>query len=349
MDELASKFSEFGEVLRANYINTYDRRLRSFSDVFPGSLTHCRKQWEDFQPTLIHLNKQNLEDGLDLLNLAESLPYPRAVTIHITQTQASLGAFLGRGRDWIAGRFLRQFNGALIAISKTRGKKLRQFIGSAQKNSQIETIENGVWVPTREERLTKRKEARSQLGVEPNQLLIVAIGRMEQQKRPLLFLEWAKYLRSLLPSVRFLWVGDGRSTSDWEHWVQQNQAEAYIQRLGWQTDVTPYLAAADGFFHPAQFEGLPFALLEAMAWSLPCFITPSLAKELSFPEGVCAIVGEEGDYSNLRNLVEPRQRSSIGEKGYQLVQQKFSLAKMVERYEALYSHVLSNSQQSKQR
>ena len=342
MDELVSQFSEFGEVLRSRYANTYDHKFRSFRYLFPSSLSDCRQQWENFQPDLIHLNKQNLEDGLDLLNLMESLPYPPVVTIHITQTQTSLGAFLGRGRDWVAGRFLRKFSGALIAISQTRGKNLCQFIGSAEKTPEIQTIENGVLLPSAEERLAKRQKGRGHLEIEPDQLLIVAIGRMEEQKRPLLFLEWAKYLRSLLPSVRFLWVGDGRSVTDWEHWVQQNQAEAYIQRLGWQTDVTPYLAAADGFFHPAQFEGLPFALLEAMAWSLPCFITPSLAKELSFPEGVCAIVGETGDYRELKILTETKQRSLLGEKAYQLVQERFSLAKMVERYEALYSHLLAS-------
>jgi glycosyltransferase involved in cell wall biosynthesis len=71
--------------------------------------------------------------------------------------------------------------------------------------------------------------------------------------------------------------------------------------------------------------------------------TPSLAKELSFPEGVCAIVGEqEQNYDNLKILTESKQRSTLGEKGYQLVQEKFSLAKMVERYDALYSHVLAS-------
>jgi len=342
MDELATQFSEFGEVLRSRYSNTYDRKLRSFSDLLPHSLVDCRKQWESFDPTLIHLNKQNLEDGLDLLKLTENLPYPQVATIHITQTQTSLGAFLGRGRDWLAGRVLQQFKGALIAISQTRAKNLGKFIGSHPKAPTIETIENGVRIPKEEERLTKRQKARSQLGIEVNQLLVIAIGRLEEQKRPLLFLDWAQYLYSIFPSVRFLWIGDGRCAPNWDHWVNQHQAEASIQRVGWQSDVTDYLAAADGFFHPAQFEGLPFALLEAMAWSLPCFITPSLAKELSFPDHVCAIVGEqESDYSNLNLLLKPNQRSMIGQNGYQLVQEQFSLAKMVERYEALYHHLCS--------
>jgi glycosyltransferase involved in cell wall biosynthesis len=166
---------------------------------------------------------------------------------------------------------------------------------------------------------------------------------MEEQKRPLLFLSWAQYLQSILPSTRFLWVGDGRAVDDWKLWVKEHQAEGYVQRLGWQNDVTLYLAAADAFLHPAKFEGLPFALLEAMAWSLPSVITPSLAKELSFPEESCAIVGETSeDYNKLQLITDANQRSLLGQKGYQLVKEKFSLAKMVKRYEELYNRIISS-------
>ncbi len=340
MDELAQTFAEFGEVLRSRYKNTYDRKFRSLSHLFPTDLSESRQQWEQFQPTLIHLNKQNLEDGLDLLNLAQSLPYPKVATLHITQTQASLGAFLGQGRDWIAKRSLREFQGSLIAISQTRGKNLQQLMG--EKSPAIEIIENGVIIPSETERLAKREKARRELNLKPDQLLIIAIGRLEAQKRPLLFLEWANYLQKMIPSAQFLWVGDGRSAPDWEQWIGEHNSSDSIQRLGWQTDVTPYLAAADVFFHPAQFEGLPFALLEAMAWSLPCVITPALAQELSFPEGVCAIVGEtEADYTPLAILTKSEQRSITGQKGYQLVQTKFSLKAMVDQYESLYARLCS--------
>lgn len=336
MDELAKSFAEFGEVLRSRYSNTYDRKLRSFSNLLPTDLSECQQQWEQFQPTLIHLNKQNLEDGLDLLKLAQSLPYPKVATIHITQTQASLGAFLGQGRDWIAKRSLRQFQGSLIAISQTRGKNLQQLMG--ENSPAIEIIENGVIIPSETQRLAKREQARRELGLKSDQLLVVAVGRLEAQKRPLLFLEWASYVQGIIPSARFLWVGDGRSAPDWEKWIAEHNGSDSIQRLGWQTDVTPYLAAADVFFHPAEFEGLPFALLEAMAWSLPCVITPSLAQELSFPDGVCAIAREETEnYCDLNFIADSNQRSIIGNKGYRLIQAKFSLAKMVEQYESLYS------------
>jgi glycosyltransferase involved in cell wall biosynthesis len=340
MDELASSFGRFGEVLRSPYVNTYNRQLRSFSDVLPRSNHACISDWQAFQPDIIHLNKQNLEDGLDLLTWSDSLQIPTLATIHITQNQASLGAFLGTWRDKIAKRALNNFSGSLLAISENRGRELKKFIPSFEQ--QITVIENGVCIPEDTERLTKRQDARSQLGVHPDELLIVAVGRMEAQKQPLLFLQWATHLKRNIPSSRFLWVGDGRLTALWDQWVVEYNAQEYIQRLGWQNDVTPFLAAADGFFHPAQFEGLPFALLEAMAWSLPCMISSSLADELKFPAEVCFVASGKDNLTGLDAFVNCGLRDSVASAGYQLIKERFSLANMVDTYESLYHQLILN-------
>ncbi|WYL98996.1 MAG: glycosyltransferase family 4 protein [Gloeotrichia echinulata CP02] len=341
MDELADSFGKFGEVLRSPYRNTYDRKLRCFSDVFPRSHTTYLSQCQAFQPDILHLNKQNLEDGLDLLDWSHHLPIPHLATIHITQTQASLGAFLGKWRDIIAKRKLQRFSGSLIAISDNRGQELSKFLSPFPASVQkIAVIENGVLIPEKSERLAKRQAARSQLGLHPDELLILAVGRMEAQKQPLLFLQWAKNLKRNIPSARFLWVGDGSLAPVWNQWIVEHHAKDYIQQLGWQSDVTPFLAAADGFFHPAKFEGLPFALLEAMAWSLPCVITPSLADELKFPAQVCFVAADNQKFTGLEAFIQPTLRADVAIAGYQLVNQRFSLTTMTDKYEAFYeSHL----------
>ncbi|TVP61473.1 MAG: glycosyltransferase [Nodularia sp. (in: Bacteria)] len=338
MDELANSFGKFGEVLRSPYLNTYDRKLRCFGDAFPHLNQAYLSQWQAFQPDILHLNKQNLEDGLDLLALSEHLSVPCLATVHITQTQTSLEAVLGQLRDVIAKRALSRFHGSLVAISENRAQELTQFLlpvnSSAQK---VVEIDNGVSIPETSERLAKRQATRSQLALQPDEMLILAVGRMEAQKQPLLFLQWANYLKNSIPSARFLWVGDGRLASVWDEWVMEHQAQDYIQRLGWQNDVTPFLAAADGFFHPAKFEGLPFALLEAMAWSLPCVITPSLADELKFTPGVCFIAADHQEFTGLEAFMNHTARENVAIAGHQLINQRFSLGSMVYKYENLYT------------
>ncbi|WP_353930097.1 glycosyltransferase family 4 protein [Okeanomitos corallinicola TIOX110] len=340
MDELANSFAEFGEVWRSPYNNTYNRQLRSFTHIFPKISQEIIDQWHKFKPDIIHFNKQNLEDGLDLLASINNLTIPSLTTIHITQTQASLGAFLGKLRDIVAKTTLKKYQNPIVAISENRGQELKQLLELPNSSSQkIVIINNGVYIPEETERLVKRQASRLQLKINPEELLIVAVGRLEAQKQPLLFLQWANYLKHKIPSARFLWVGDGRLTSLWDEWVIKNNAQEYIQRLGWQNDVTPYLAAADGFFHPAAFEGLPFALLEAMAWRLPCLITSNLANELKFPQGVCFINSEQENFQELDKFINPQNRKFTANQGYQLVKARFSLGKMVDKYISTYNKI----------
>ena len=84
MDELANSFSGIGGVIRANYRNTYDRPGRSLASYLDSRLSaRLAREWQNACTSLIHLNKQNLEDGLDLLNAVSRSRVPNLCTIHI--------------------------------------------------------------------------------------------------------------------------------------------------------------------------------------------------------------------------------------------------------------------------
>ena len=66
--------------------------------------------------------------------------------------------------------------------------------------------------------------------------------------------------------------------------------------VGWQTDVLPYFAAGDLLLHVAEFEGLPFAVIEAMAAGLACAVTRELASEIPlFDNKTCLFVDDIDD------------------------------------------------------
>src|SRR5262245_19988178 len=93
MDELAGALGDYGQVVRSPYRNFYDRKTRIVSTAL--NLRTSRRlaaEWDELQPDVIHLNKQNLEDGLDLLRAADQLPIPSLCTVHITQTASFLRA-----------------------------------------------------------------------------------------------------------------------------------------------------------------------------------------------------------------------------------------------------------------
>src|SRR5204863_9687622 len=118
--------------------------------------------WSRLQPDFIHINKQNLEDGLDLLRAANSLAIPSISTIHITQTARFLGARAGWFRDWVARRSLRSYKGAYVAVQETRRRELSEFL---RNGHETRTIFNGVPMPASKGLKDLRDRKRVELGI----------------------------------------------------------------------------------------------------------------------------------------------------------------------------------------
>jgi glycosyltransferase involved in cell wall biosynthesis len=192
---------------------------------------------------------------------------------------------------------------------------------------------------------------RAELGVTPEEILIVAVGRFVEQKRPLFFLEKALEIQDTCPHAKFLWLGslpESRDSSErasslrgpralqreWTDRVLRAHREKSILLQPWREDVTPFLAAADWYFHTADYEGLPFSLLEAMAASIPVVATRGLAREVGFlDEGNAWFFEDNPAWSALFDSPHIRERAQAAR---QLIERRFSLARMAREYEALY-------------
>jgi glycosyltransferase involved in cell wall biosynthesis len=158
---------------------------------------------------------------------------------------------------------------------------------------------------------------------------------MMPQKRPMLFLKKAEEIYQKLTHARFLWVGDGPMSDEWDAWVRARGLEGVIRRLPWQHDVQSLLFAADVFMHTAEYEGLPLAILEAMSAGLPLAMTPNLLEEMPFLSRSSPVMlnGAALDTATLSNAAELQSR---GAQGRELIREQFSFDKMAEGYEVLY-------------
>ena len=335
MDELAGGFAAFGKVVRAPYVNTYDRRGRSLASYFDGATARrVAARWRALAPDAIHLNKQNLEDGLDLMEAARLSRIPCLAMMHITQSAAYLRAAQAGLRDFVSRRALRRFPGLLVTTPGSRRDDLVDFIGDARR---VRTVLNGVPIPELAALAAQRPAKRRELGIADNEVLFVAVGRMMPQKRPLLFLEIAARILRELPNAKFLWIGDGDLAEAWDREVAAKALADKVRRLPWQTDAPAFLAAADVFLHVAEFEGLAFAILEALAAGLPCAITPNLLAEMPFLNSTNSIAIAE-DNAWLTSVKNP----AIGKAARALAEKDFSFATMAENYEALYREAIAS-------
>jgi glycosyltransferase involved in cell wall biosynthesis len=338
MDELCASFAATGRVVRAEYTNLYDRRFRSLASHldFAGART-VAAQWRELAPDVVHLNKQNLEDALDLQRAARLSALPTLTTIHITQSAAYLRARNAGLRDWVSRRALARYPGMLVAVLGERAADLHAFLGPEPR---IRTVANGVELYDLTAQPATRTAKRAELGIALETTLFVAVGRMVPQKRPLLFLEHAERIVRAVPDARFLWVGDGVLCDEWDAWVAAKNLAHRVQRIGWQAKVRDLLFAADVFLHTAEFEGLPLAILEALSAGLPCAVTPNLLAEMPFLNaGNSIALGDDGAWVPM--LCDPERLRAIGASGRRLAEEKFSFSRMAGEYEALYMEALS--------
>ena len=136
------------------------------------------------------------------------------------------------------------------------------------------------------------------------------------------------------PRARFRWVGDGSLTADWDAGAERTGSRV-IRRLPWQNEVPRFLSAADVFMHTAEFEGLAFAILEALAAGLPCAISPNLLGDMPFLNAQNSIaIGDDGRW--IGTLRDRAKLCEIGRAARQLAEKEFSFACMAAEYEALY-------------
>ncbi len=331
MDEIAARFAPFGSVHRAEYTNTYDRPRRSLAALM-DRLTAIRaaRDWEALKPDIVHVNKQNLEDGLELLRATRMVSIPSVCTVHITQSAAFLGAKGAWLRDWVARRGLRLYRGPLVAVAEPREAELRHFLGAA---ATVASIPNGVPIPPAltESEINARRTA---LGVSPGELAILAVGRLTEQKRPMLFLEIAAQILQRVPTATFLWIGDGPLAAEWIARAAALGIASRARILGWRQDVAALLAGGDLLLHTAQYEGMPLAVLEAMAASLPCAVSEHVHREMPFLDETNSIRIAGAAWLDV--LRDPAELARRGKAAGALAATRFSTEVMATAYEHLY-------------
>ena len=340
MNELASQCATFSQVIRADLRNTYDYRSRSLATMFNlGTSNSIARDWAELKPDVIHINKQNLEDGLDLLRAARLSGRPSVSTIHLTQTARYLRARGALVRDIVAWWELRKFKGTFVAVQDIRRNELSSFLGSAARTM---TIFNGVPPFELGHRHSLRSSTRADLGIADNQFLVVGLGRLVLQKRPLVFLDVARKLYEHHPHTRFVWVGDGELSAQWSAAIARAGLTEVVSCIGWKSDARPYLAAADLLLHTAEYEGLPFALIEAMSAGVPCAISRRVVSELPFLNRRNAIFYETPGLLE-QFISHPRALNDVGEAGRVMVSEKFSDLAMAAAYEKLYTEQAARS------
>lgn len=103
---------------------------------------------------------------------------------------------------------------------------------------------------------------------------ICYVGRLVQEKGIETLLEAVCLAQKAVHNIRAIIVGGGDLEKNLRHRVVELGIKDRIVFTGEVADVLPYYRQADVFVLPSYSEGMPLALLEAMACALPVITTP---------------------------------------------------------------------------
>lgn len=280
-------------------------------------------------------------DAVFALSLAQALGVPLIVTLHgfdVTRTDASL---LASGRApliWsvIGRRALQRRAAAFVAVSSFVAE---QAVARGYPPDRLHLLPIGVGIPPTS-------------AVAPEPGLIVHVGRLVEKKGAAVVLDALAVLRARGIEARLSIVGDGPLRA---------ALQAQVARLGLGDRITFHgaLAHADTLALIARAtvlaapslpgrdgdrEGLPTAILEAMARSVPVVATTEAGIPEAVADGVTGFLVTPRDPPALaeglaRVLAAPDLRDRLGAAGRAVAAERFDILRQTKSLEALYERV----------
>lgn len=136
-----------------------------------------------------------------------------------------------------------------------------------------EVVIHGVDVHAIAERRSERDAARAELGVDDDEVLVVTVANLRANKDYPTMMRAARRLADAGEPVRFVSVGQGPLAEELAAERDRLGLSDRFRYLGYRDDPVRVLVAADVFCLSSRFEGLPIAMLEAMAAGLPVVVT----------------------------------------------------------------------------
>jgi len=208
----------------------------------------------------------------------------------------------------------------------------------------LQTIVNGVNTEKFDRRNYSGDTVRARLNIPRNAPIIGTIAVFRFQKRLDLWMELAAKILEQAKDVHFIIVGDGPLKAELIGKRDAMGLGSSIHMVGLQSEVRPYLAAFDVYMMSSSFEGLPIALLEAMAMECPVIATDAGGiKEVIRHEVdglICCVDEPEKLIGYAVSLLENYQQCQrLGESGRKRVVDSFSLDRMVKELEEVYSEI----------
>jgi glycosyltransferase involved in cell wall biosynthesis len=238
----------------------------------------------------------------------------------------------------LANRTTIRMEAATIAVSADVAATIQ-----GARSGQVRVIEHGIDLDSVRAR-ADRPGARAEFGATDDDVVVICVANLRREKALDDLIDAARTALTHTPQLRFVLVGQGPLADDVDRWIETAGIADRFTALGYRTDVARLLSGADVFTLSSHHEGLPVALMEALAVGLP--VAATRAGGIPDAVGEAGIVVPVGDRAGLAEAfvalaTRPAERERLATTAAER-SRWFSVDRAVDEIAAVYDEVTSD-------
>ena len=166
------------------------------------------------------------------------------------------------------------------------------------------------------------------------------VGRLAPEKGPDIFIRMASFVHAEVRDACFVLVGDGPLRPSLERLVIQLGLQDHVKFAGLQRNMRSIYQSLALFVSASHSEGMPLALMEAMASGCPCVATQVGGVVEVMQDGATGLLARPNDPEHLGAAVlallkDPARRDAMGVSARQRIASSFVLKRSVDQTGAL--------------
>lgn len=261
---------------------------------------------------------------------------------HLVVTEHNVDLWKGR-THFAVDRFLARFTDRVLCVSRAVEEFYRDVVGIPAEK--LLYLPNGI-DPTPFAGGPDGASTRRDLSLTEERPVVTVVARLLPQKDHRTLLSALRLLKDRGAAVSCLVVGDGALRQELEARARELSLDGGVKFLGERLDVAKLLLASDVFALSSIHEGMPLAVLEAMAAAKPVVVTDVGGNGEIVRNGETGFVVPPRDPAALADALarltsSPELAKRMGAAGRDRVNREFTLEAMVRRNEEVYEELLA--------
>ena len=175
-----------------------------------------------------------------------------------------------------------------------------------------------------------------------SEIILGTVGRLYYQKDPITLIKSFKIINNAFPNTKLIMVGDGPLENECIELINKLNLTSKVHLAGYQKNSKDFYKIFDIFMLSSHYEGMPYALLEAMIMGIPSVGTDVVGIKDLIVHGETGYLAKEEDFQGLAsaviNLLEnPELISVFSENAKRITKANYDFNNGIKEYEDFYN------------